>query len=42
MVATWSKICQMCAVHLPDWRTDMADREYDVLSAAKGTKSNCV
>lgn len=35
-MATWSKICQMCPVHLPDLRTDKAEREYDGLSAAKG------
>lgn len=35
-MATWSKICQMCTVHLPDLRTDKAEREYDGLSAGKG------
>lgn len=37
-MATWSKIWQTCTVHLPGWRTDKADREYDGLSAAKGVK----
>lgn len=35
-MATWSKICQMCTVHLPVLRTDKAEREYDGLSAGKG------
>lgn len=38
VIATWSKFCQMCTVHLPGWRTDKADGEYDGLSVAKGIK----
>lgn len=37
-MAIWKKIYQKCTVHLPGWRTNNADGEYDGLIAAKWVK----